>query len=65
MLSRLSLPHPGVSVKQEETGTVELDLSGWNETAHECSGLETPNRLPPELDASPPMRFSLGGFITP
>ena len=34
----------------EETGALELDLSGWNQTAQEYSGLETLNRLPPELE---------------
>ena len=33
----------------EKTGALELDLSGWNQTAREYSGLETLNRLPPEL----------------
>ena len=34
----------------EKTGALELDLSGWNKTAQEYSGLETLNRLPPELE---------------
>jgi hypothetical protein len=34
----------------EETGAVELDLSGWNKTIGEYSGLEGLNRLPPELE---------------
>jgi internalin A len=33
----------------EETGALELDLSGWNETTQKSSGLETLNQLPPEL----------------
>jgi hypothetical protein len=34
----------------ERTGALELDLSGWNLTAHEFTKLETLRRLPPELE---------------
>jgi hypothetical protein len=33
----------------ENTRALELNLSAWSETAQEYSGLETLNRLPPEL----------------
>jgi Leucine-rich repeat (LRR) protein len=33
----------------EKAGALELDLSGWNKTAQEFTGLETLNRLPQEL----------------
>jgi hypothetical protein len=34
----------------EETGALELDLSGWNETAYAFIGFKTLRRLPPELE---------------
>jgi hypothetical protein len=34
----------------ERTGALELDLSGWDQTALEYTGLGTLNRLPRELE---------------
>ena len=56
----------------EKTGALELDLSGWNKTAWEYTGLETLTRLPPELEHLPSLQSlnlsrceHLGGDLSP